>query len=268
MQHFVKVEPGEKILLSEIDASFRGDLRKRDEAVAQRREAALEEMSLLQERLYAEGRQSLLLVLQAMDTGGKDGTIKHVMRGLNPAGVSVRSFKQPTAEELAHDFLWRVHQRVPRRGQIGVFNRSHYEDVLVVRVRNLAPESVWRPRYDHINHFEHLLAETGTRILKFFLYISKEEQMERLQSRLDDPSKHWKFDTGDIDDRLRWNDYIEAYEEMLLRCSTEAAPWYVIPADRKWHRNLMVAEIVTATLREMDPQYPEPDFDPSEIVIP
>ena len=267
MEHFTQVTPGERVRLSEIDPGFRDGLKKRDEVVRERMAAAREEMSVMQERLYAEGKQSLLIVLQATDTGGKDGTIKHVMRGLNPVGVCVNSFKQPTPKELAHDFLWRIHQRAPERGQIGVFNRSHYEDVLVVRVRKLAPESIWSQRYEHVNNFERLLAESGTRILKFFLYISKDEQGERLQSRLDNPSKHWKFDPGDIEDRKHWDQYIEAYEEVLSRCSTDYAPWHVIPANRKWYRNMIVAEIVAATLREMDPQFPDAKFDPADISL-
>ncbi|MGI5816629.1 MAG: polyphosphate kinase 2 family protein [Armatimonadota bacterium] len=267
MEHFTKVEPGAQVRLDEIDPEFRGDLRKRDIEVAERIEAAREEMRALQERLYAECEQSLLIVLQAIDTGGKDGTIKHVMRGLNPAGVCVVGFKQPTPRELAHDFLWRIHPHTPAKGHIAVFNRSHYEDVLVVRVHNLVPESVWRRRYDQINEFERLLAENGTRILKLFLCISKDEQKERLQARLDNPDKHWKFAPGDLAERERWVEYIEAFEEALTRCSTEHAPWHIIPANRKWFRNLTIAELVAGTLREMDPQFPEPDFDPAEIVI-
>ncbi len=268
MEHFTKVTPGTQVSLQDHDPRFRDGLRKNDDVVRERREAALEEMRVLQERLYAEGRQSLLIVLQATDTGGKDGTIKHVMRGLNPSGVCVTGFKQPTAKELGHDFLWRVHKRTPERGMIAVFNRSHYEDVLVVRVRKLAPKRIWERRYEHINAFEELLTECDTRILKFFLHISKDEQKERLQRRIDDPARHWKFDEGDLYDRRHWDNYVEAYEEMLTRCSTGVAPWYIIPADRKWFRNLIVAEIVTAALREMDPQYPEPHFDPKEMTIP
>lgn len=263
----MKVAPGEPVRLEEIDPGFRGDLRKRDDEVAERTEAALEEMSDLQERLYAEGEQSLLIVLQAIDTGGKDGTIKHVMRGLNPAGVSVVGFKQPSRKELAHDFLWRVHPHAPAKGHIAVFNRSHYEDVLVVRVHDLVPEAVWSRRYDQINAFEDLLAATGTRILKFFLYISKDEQKARLQRRLDRPDKHWKFDIGDLRERALWDDYIEAFEVALSRTSTEIAPWHIIPANRKWFRNLTIAEIIAETLREMDPQFPVPDFNPAAVVI-
>lgn len=267
MEHFTRVNPGTQVRLAEIDPDFHEGLSKKDPVVEQRTDAARDEMRGLQERLYAECEQSLLIVLQALDTGGKDGTIKHVMRGLNPAGVCVRGFKRPTPEELAHDFLWRIHPHTPAKGQIAVFNRSHYEDVLVVRVHDLVPESMWRRRYDQINEFEALLAECGTRLLKLFLYISRDEQKERLQARLDNPDKHWKFDTADLAERKHWDAYIAAFDEALTRCSTEAAPWHVIPANRKWYRNMIVAELVAATLREMDPQFPEPDFDPAEVVI-
>jgi PPK2 family polyphosphate:nucleotide phosphotransferase len=214
------------------------------------------DMDVLQERLYAEGEQSLLIVLQALDAGGKDGTIKHIFRGFNPAGSSVASFKVPSEEELAHDFLWRVHARTPGKGEVAVFNRSHYEDVLVVRVHNLVPEDVWRPRYELINDFERNLAAAGTRIVKLFLHISKEEQAERFQDRLDDPTKRWKFRKGDLKERERWGDYIAAFEEALSRTSTSDAPWYVVPADRKWFRNWAVSRILIETLQDMDPQYP------------
>jgi PPK2 family polyphosphate:nucleotide phosphotransferase len=267
MEHFTMVQPGDRVRLEEVDPDFHEDLGKKDPEVKKRINAARDEMGRLQERLYAEGKQSLLIVLQAMDTGGKDGTIKHVMRGLNPAGVCVKAFKQPSSEELAHDFLWRIHPCVPANGQIAVFNRSHYEDVLVVRVHELVPESCWRHRYDQINEFEELLHETNTRILKLYLHISKDEQRERLQARLDDPEKHWKFHAADLKERAHWDAYVGAFEEALTRCSTEIAPWHIIPANRKWYRNLVVAELVAETLREMDPQFPEPDFDPAEVVI-
>lgn len=267
MEHFTTVVPGTKVRLDEVDPDFHEGLKKRDEVVKERTYAAREEMRELQSRLYAEGRQSLLIVLQAPDTGGKDGTIRHAFRGLNPSGCRVASFKVPTTEELAHDFLWRIHQQTPRRGEIVIFNRSHYEDVLVVRVHELVPEAVWRRRYNQINEFEELLADCGTRVLKLFLCISKEEQRERLQARLDNPEKHWKFSPGDLSERARWDDYMAAYEEALTECSTEVAPWQIIPANRKWYRNMIVAEIVAATLREMAPVYPEVDFDPGAIVI-
>ncbi|WP_457630342.1 polyphosphate kinase 2 family protein [Oceanithermus sp.] len=225
------------------------------------------QLSELQARLYAEGRQALLIVLQGMDTAGKDGTIRHVFRMVNPQGVRVASFKKPSARELAHDYLWRVHSRTPARGEIGIFNRSHYEDVLVVRVHELVPPEVWRRRYDHINAFEKLLADEGTRIVKFFLHISKEEQKERLQARLDDPEKHWKFNPADLAERQRWDEYMAAYRDALERTSTEYAPWYAVPSDRKWQRNLIVARVLLETLREMDPRFPQPGFDPEAVHV-
>ena len=216
----------------------------------------------LQTRLWAESKQKLLVVLQAMDTGGKDGTIRHVFKGVNPQGVRVWGFGVPTEWELAHDYLWRVHQRTPESGSISIFNRSHYEDVLVVRVKGLAPEERWRRRFDHIVAFEQLLADEGTTVIKLFLHISKEEQRERLEARLNEADKRWKFNTADLEDRKLWDDYIDAYEEALTRTSTEKAPWYVVPADRKWYRNLVVSTILIQALEKMDPQYPpEPDLD-------
>ncbi|MCA9059145.1 MAG: polyphosphate kinase 2 family protein [Planctomycetaceae bacterium] len=219
-----------------------------------------------QERLYAEGKQSLLVVFQAIDAGGKDGTIRAVFSGLNPQGVTVTPFKAPSAEELAHDFLWRIHKAVPARGMTGVFNRSHYEDVLAVRVHQLAPESVWRPRFELINQFEQQLHLSGVRIVKFLLHVSRKEQRQRFQERLDDPAKRWKFDRGDLEKRRLWKDYEAAFEEVLQRCSTATAPWYVIPADQNWYRNWAVCDILVHTLREMNPQYP-PAPDLSDVVI-
>jgi PPK2 family polyphosphate:nucleotide phosphotransferase len=218
--------------------------------------------------LWAEGKHSLLIVLQAMDAGGKDGTIKHVMRGVNPQGCQVTSFKVPTEEELDHDFLWRIHKATPRRGYIGIFNRSHYEDVLVVRVHNLVPETVWRQRYEQINQFEKLLADTGTTILKFFLYISKEEQKERFEARLRDPAKNWKFSMGDVKERNLWDDYMAAFEEVLSRCSMPWAPWFVIPANRKWYRNLVVSQTIIEALEKLDMRYPPPLSGADKISIP
>jgi PPK2 family polyphosphate:nucleotide phosphotransferase len=225
------------------------------------------ELGGLQERLYAESKQALLVVLQAIDAGGKDGTVDHVFRGVNPQGVRVTSFKQPTAEDLAHDFLWRVHAHVPPNGDIGIFNRSHYEDVLVVRVHELVPEAVWRPRYAQINHFEALLHAAGVRVVKLFLHISRAEQADRLRARLADPTKRWKFNPGDVAERDRWDAYQAAFEEAIARTSTEHAPWYVIPADRKWFRNWAVSRIVIETLRDMDPRYPEPPAGLDDITI-
>ncbi len=227
----------------------------RDEAAA----GLLETLEERQAALQAEGTRALLLVLQARDTAGKDGTIRGVFGAFSPQGVRVTSFKRPTEEELAHDFLWRVHKEVPPRGMVGVFNRSHYEDVLAVRVRALAPETVWRQRYQQINDFERLLSESGTTIVKLFLHISKDEQAERLRARLDAPDKNWKFQEGDIDDRALWDSYTEAYEEAISRCSTPWAPWYVVPGDKKKARNHLVAEIVADVLTRMNPQYPRAD---------
>lgn len=211
-------------------------------------EAVLLEMNkrldALQELLYAQGKHRVLIVLQALDTGGKDGTIRHVFEGVNPAGVDVASFKVPTPDELAHDYLWRVHQRVPARGRMTIFNRSHYEDVLVVRVEGLAPEETWMRRYDQINDFERMLAEEGTLILKFYLNIDSDEQKKRLQSRLDDPTKQWKFAAGDLATRAKWPAYQAAYEDVLSRTSTDHAPWYIVPANRKWYRNLVISKVL------------------------
>ena len=220
-------------------------------------EAQVARLAQLQDRLWAEGRRSLLVVLQGIDASGKDGTIKHVFRGVNPQGVRVASFKEPTALELAHDFLWRVHAQVPAAGEIGIFNRSHYEDVLVVRVHGLVPEQTVRARYDHIVAFERLLAHRGTSVVKLFLHISAEEQARRLAERLERPDKRWKMRAADLVERARWDDYGRAYEEALFRTSTEDGPWYVVPADHKWYRNWVVSEILLHTLEGLDPRYPE-----------
>ncbi|OGX92114.1 polyphosphate kinase 2 family protein [Hymenobacter coccineus] len=221
----------------------------------------------LQENLYAEHQRSLLLVFQAMDTGGKDGAIGRLLTGVNPAGVQVAAFKAPSAAELAHDFLWRVHLKAPSRGHIGVFNRSHYEDVLITRVHELIDKKTAYQRFDDINNFEQLLIRNGTRILKFFLHISKEEQAERLQDRLDEPAKRWKFEPGDLKERARWNDYQDVYSDALAHCSTDDAPWFVVPANHKWTRDLAITEIVVATLEDMDPKPPKADFDVKAQVI-
>ncbi|WP_310395428.1 polyphosphate kinase 2 family protein [Hymenobacter sp.] len=221
----------------------------------------------LQELLYAEHTRSLLLVFQAMDTGGKDGAIENLLTGVNPAGIQVATFKAPSYEELNHDFLWRVHAQAPKCGHIGVFNRSHYEDVLITRVHGLIDAKTCQQRYADINNFEALLTRNDTRILKFFLHISKEEQAERLQARLDDPAKNWKFDPNDLKERSKWGIYQQAYEDALRHCSPAAAPWYVVPANHKWARDLAIAEIVVAALEEMNPQPPEATFDPKKMVI-
>lgn len=229
--------------------------------------AAITRMDELQYLLYASQSQALLIVLQALDAGGKDGTIRHVMSGLNPQGVRVSSFKAPTPEELAHDFLWRIHQAIPGRGQIGIFNRSHYEDVLVVRVHKLVPENVWAGRYQQINQFEKLLAENNVVILKFFLHISKDEQKARIEQRLDDPTRRWKLSPSDFEERKLWHEYQEAYEEALTRCSTPWAPWHIIPANRKWFRNLAVSHIIVEALKKMDMKYPKLSFDPTKFKL-
>lgn len=262
-----RIPPETRVSLAERDPSDRLTF---DEEKKVGREY-LRELTLrlreLQELLYAEGKHRLLIVLQATDTGGKDGVIRHVFRTVNPQGVRVTGFKAPSARELAHDYLWRIHRETPGRGEIRIFNRSHYEDVLIVRVRNLVPEETWQRRYQHINDFERMLADEGTTILKFFLHISKEEQATRLQSRLDDPSKHWKFNPADLAERKHWDDYREAYEAMLSRTSTPWAPWYVVPSNRKWYRNLVIARVLVATLEGLDMRFPEPDFDPAGIRV-
>lgn len=258
-------EIGSKVNLADCDPAYKADY---DKARAKAEEKELEDrMASLQERLYAEGKQALLIVLQAMDAGGKDSTIKKVFDEVNPQGVHIANFKVPTAEELAHDFLWRVHKQVPKKGYIGIFNRSHYEDVLVVRVNKLVPDEVWQQRYAHINNFERLLVESGTQILKFYLHISKDEQKERFQARLDNPDKHWKFSKGDLAVRDQWDDYMRAYEAALSHCNTEYAPWHIIPANRKWYRNLVVTRTIVEKLETMNPQFPpaEPGLD--QIVI-
>jgi len=263
-----RVRPGGKVKLAKVDAqateAFDGDKRKAESEVFPKLNDRLEE---LQERLWAEHRRKVLVVLQGMDTSGKDGAIRHVFDGVNPSGVRVAAFKAPTQEELDHDFLWRVHRVAPGAGEIVIFNRSHYEDVAAVRVRNLVPPKVWKRRYDQINDFERLLAETGTTILKFFLHIDRDEQKERLQARLDDPEKRWKFRRGDLEDRARWDDFMKAYDEALSRTSTEHAPWYVVPANKKWYRNLVVASVLVKALEDLDLKSPEPAEDLSGIVI-
>ena len=227
----------------------------------------LETLHELQYRMYAENRRALLIVLQAMDSGGKDGTIRKVMTGFNPQGCVVTSFKVPSEEERDHDFLWRIHKAVPRRGEVGIFNRSHYEDVLVVRVHDLVPQAVWSKRYEQINAFERLLADNDTVIVKFFLHIGKDEQLERLKARIDDPTKHWKISEADFKERRYWDDYQAAYADALSRCSTAHAPWYVIPANKKWYRNYAVAQILVETLSALDMQYPKPSFDLRKLKI-
>ena len=262
-----RVEPGERVSLATVDPGETEHYEKKKD-VARELEKQRRRIQDLQERLYAENQQGLLIVLQALDTGGKDGTIKHVFSGVNPQGCRVSSFKAPSAVESNHDFLWRYHKSAPARGRIGIFNRSHYEDVLVVRVKNMVPEDIWRWRYDQINAFERNLSLNGITVLKFFLHISKDEQKKRLQRRLNNPDKLWKFSSADIKERAFWDDYQQAYEDALSNCSTEHAPWYVVPANKKWYRNLVVARTIADTLEAMDPRYPPAEEGLEKVTIP
>ena len=261
----LRVRKGDRLDLLAHDAGETHGWTKEDAAAELER--GLADLADLQERLWAERRHAVLVVLQGMDTSGKGGVIEHVMGAFNPAGCPVSTFKAPTELELAHDYLWRIHARTPGRGEIAIWDRSHYEDVLVVRVRELVPRGRWARRYRHIAEFERTLADEGTTILKFMLNIDRDEQRERLQARLDDPSKRWKFRLGDLDERKRWEDYMAAYAEALERTSTDQAPWFVIPANEKWFRNLAVASIVAGTLRRLDPQYPEPEGIPPDLRV-
>lgn len=263
-----RLTPGESVDLADIpttcEAYWEGTKDEARAASKRLRKRLIE----LQHRFYAAHDASLLIVLQAMDAGGKDGSIRNIFKGVNPQGVRVENFKKPSLRELEHDYLWRVHRVVPRDGHVAIFNRSHYGDVLVVRVENLVPEEDWRKRYDHINDFERLLTDTGTHILKFYLHISKEEQKARLQARLDRPDKNWKFNPADLDSRAKWDAYRDAYETALTRCTTDWAPWYVIPADQKWYRNLAILRVIVDRLEQIDPQFPDDhNFDPSTITI-
>jgi PPK2 family polyphosphate:nucleotide phosphotransferase len=260
------VKPGTSVSLKDYDPEDTGPYRSKDEATKtldKRRDELIE----LQNLLYADGRYAVLVVLQGMDTAGKDGTIRHVMAGLSPQGVLVHSFKAPSDEERAHDFLWRVHKAVPPYCYMGIFNRSHYEDVLIVRVHELAPKNVWKPRYEQINDFERSLVKNNVVLLKFFLHISKEEQKKRLEQRLKDPTRYWKFSPKDIEERKYWRDYQKAYENALSRCSTPWAPWHIVPANHKWYRNLYVAQTIVQSMRELDLRYPKPDAGLSKIKI-
>jgi PPK2 family polyphosphate:nucleotide phosphotransferase len=262
-----RVKPGGIVRLGEIDP---GDKSGFDGSKKEAKKKLVEltgELEALQELLYAEHRHKILVVLQGMDTSGKDGTIRHVFEGVNPQGVRVISFKEPTPEELDHDYLWRVHQHTPGRGEIVIFNRSHYEDVLIVRVHALVPEKQWSRRYQQIVDFERTLVAEGTTILKFFLHIDQNEQRQRLQARLDDPDKHWKFNVEDLKERKRWDEYTGAYEDVLNKTSTEEAPWYVVPANRKWYRNLVIATVLVDTLKGLKMAYPEQEEDLTGIVI-
>ncbi len=264
-----RVEPGQGISLAAIDPRDTSPFSDKDKDKTKAETAAhAAAIDALQDRLYAEGSRALLVVLQGIDCSGKDGTVRAVFNPCGPIGVRVAPFKAPTVDELAQDYLWRVHRACPPRGYIGIFNRSHYEDVLVVKVKGYAsPEAIER-RYDEINAFERILVANGTKILKFMLHISKEEQAERLRERIATPEKRWKFNPADLEDRKLWDDYMAAYETALTRCSTKDAPWHVIPADRNWVRNAAIARIVRETLEEMNPQYPEPKgWDPAKIEV-
>jgi PPK2 family polyphosphate:nucleotide phosphotransferase len=262
----LRVEPGSDPELRSRKPGDRAGLSGKADA---RKELAglVDELALLHNRLYAEGTRSLLLILQGLDASGKDGTIRSVLTGVNPQGCRIVSFKQPSATELAHDYLWRVHQVTPLRGEIGIFNRSQYEDVVAVRVHGLAPKSVWKRRARHIREFERMLSDEGTTLVKVFLNVSRDEQRRRLQERLVDPEKTWKFRRSDLDDRARWDEFIKAYDDVIGETSTEWAPWHVVPADHNWVRNLLVARIVVETLRRMDPQLPEPESSLADVEI-
>ena len=262
-----RVIPGSRVVLSNYDPGdtreFSGD---KDEG-KDKLDELNDRLEALQELLYAEHKHKLLIVLQGMDTSGKDGVIRHVFEGVNPQGVRVANFKVPTPQELDHDYLWRVHEQVPGSGEIVIFNRSHYEDVLVVRVHELVSQERWSRRYQQINDFECLLVEEGTTILKFFLHIDQHEQKERLQARLDDPNKRWKFNVGDLKERKLWDDYRRAYEDVLSRTSSETAPWYIVPSNHKWYRNLVIASVIVETLDKLKMSYPEPEEDLGSIKI-
>ena len=259
------VTPGQPFHLSERETYVDGGLEKDDGKDAFH--ALSRRLVELQENLYAEQKRAMLVVMQAMDAGGKDSTLKAVFGPVDPAGCKVKSFKKPNDEELAHDYLWRVHHYAPKRGYIGVFNRSHYEDAVTVAVKHLVPEPIWSKRVGHINDFERMLTDEGTVIVKFFLHISKDYQKERLQRRLDRPDKHWKFNVADLEERARWGKYQDRYSEVMAQTSHDHAPWYVVPAERRWFRNLLVAKVLVDKLESINPQPPKADFDPKSIVI-
>jgi PPK2 family polyphosphate:nucleotide phosphotransferase len=259
-----RVETGSAVDLEKIDASFKPEGVNREKAEKLFR-GLTKELADLQHLMYAEDKRSLLIVLQGRDAAGKDGTIRHVFGPMNPQGTRVTSFKVPSEEELAHDFLWRCHKAAPKRGTVAIFNRSHYEDVLVVRVHDLVPQEVWSKRFEHINAFERLLVDKGTVILKFYLHIDREEQLERFKKRIDNPKKNWKISHADYTERPFWDAYTKAFEDALSKCSTEHAPWFVIPANRKWARNFIIADIAAETLRGLDMHFPAPEVDMDEI---
>lgn len=262
----LQVKPGSAVKLAKQDPGKTPGAGKKSECV-ELLDKNMKRMYELQQYLYADRRYALLIVLQALDAGGKDGTIRHVMSGVNPQGCEVVSFKVPSTEELEHDFLWRVHKAVPRRGDIGIFNRSHYEDVLVTRVHKLVPKPVWSKRYDQINSFERILVDNNVRILKFFLHISKDAQKERFEERIHDPAKNWKISLADFKEREYWDEYTKAYEDALTKTSTEWAPWYIVPADKKWYRNFAVSQVIVHALESLDLKYPAPSVDLSKIEL-
>lgn len=262
-----QVKPGSVIDLNQWDPNEKREFEDDKDTGKDHLDQLNAQLMELQELLYAESKHKVLIVLQGMDTSGKDGVIQHVFKGVNPQGVRVASFKVPTPEELSHDYLWRIHRQTPAKGEIVIFNRSHYEDVLVVRVHELVPESTWSKRFEQINNFERMCAEEGTTILKFFLYIDLDEQKQRLLARLEDPNKRWKFRSGDLNERKLWSDYQKAYEDVLSKTSTSWAPWYIIPSNRKWYRNLVIGTILIDTLKGLKMRYPEPEEDLDKVVI-
>lgn len=262
-----RIEARRKLDLGALDPSDTSLVKGGKSSAAKPLRQYNERLAELQDLLYAEHQHKLLIVLQGMDTAGKDGTIRRVFEGMDPVGVRVASFKVPTEEELGHDFLWRVHRQVPGKGEVVIFNRSHYEDVLIVRVHQLVPAKVWQQRYEQIRSFERMLTETGTTILKFFLYIDKDEQKKRLQNRLDDPTKHWKFRLGDLDERKRWDDYLDAYEDAIRETSRDSAPWFIVPSNAKWYRNLVISDILIETLEGLKMKYPEPEEDLVGVIV-
>jgi PPK2 family polyphosphate:nucleotide phosphotransferase len=256
-----------KVKLSDWDPNDTSEFKGSKEQARMEVQNLAHRLEELQEVLFAEHKHKILIVLQAMDTGGKDGAIRHVFETVNPQGTRVANFKEPSLEELDHDYLWRVHKQVPAKGELVIFNRSHYEEVLIVRVHKLVPADVWKQRFDQINAFEQMLAENGTTILKFYLHIDKEEQKQRLQARLDDPNKHWKFHKGDLEERKLWNEYMPAYEDVLNKTSSAAAPWIIVPANHKWYRDLVISSVLVETLERLQMKFPEPEEDLQGLVV-
>ncbi len=266
VQRYV-VKPGSQVDLGSIDTSDKSLFESGKKRHVNVLNGLKEELKEMQNLLYAESKRKLLVVIQAMDTGGKDGCVKSVFGRVDPQGIQVTSFKKPSEKELSHDYLWRVHQHAPANGMISVFNRSHYEDIIAVSVKNLLPELVWSKRYRHIVEFERMLADEGTKIVKIFLHISRDEQKERLQARLDDPAKHWKFNPNDLNDRAKWDDFMGCYETLIEKTSSDDAPWYIVPSDRKWYRNLVVSQIIIDALKSLDMSYPEVEWDPEAMIM-